>query len=270
MTRIEHVSEPSEDRYAQVAELYDHVAPYRDRPDVPFFVEQARNAGGPVLEVGCGTGRVLIPCARAGVEIVGLDLSVRMLEICRMRLEDESDAVRSRVQLVHGDMRDFELGRTFAMAMLPFRSFQHVITADDQVTSLRCIRAHLEPGGRLLLDVFNPSLDMLANRVIGKEYSESEFTMPDGRRVVRSYKVAAHDRFRQVNDVELIYDVTHEDGREERVVDAFEMRYLFRFEAEHLLARCGFELVRVYSGYDGSDYGSEYPGELVMLASRAD
>lgn len=264
------MSDVVQDHYARIADLYDHVVPYRDRPDVPFFVGMATGARGPVLEVGCGTGRVLIPCARAGVHMVGIDLSVRMIEICHHRLQHESDEVRSRVQLVHDDMRHFDLGRTFALAMLPFRSFQHVITVDDQVASLRCIRSHLEPGGQLVLDVFNPSLDALANRVIGKEHQESEFAMADGRRVVRSYKVAAHDRFRQVNDVELIYDITHEDGREERIVDAFEMRYLFRFEAEHLLARCGFELERVFSGYDGSEYGSEYPGELVMLARRAD
>ena len=67
------------EEYAFVADLYDHVTAYRDRPDIAFYVEAARQSGGPVLEFGCGTGRVLIPTARAGMDIVGVDLSPHML-----------------------------------------------------------------------------------------------------------------------------------------------------------------------------------------------
>src|SRR6185503_14924092 len=101
------------DQYAFIAELYDQVVPYRERADVAFFVEAAREAGSPVLEVGCGTGRVLIPTARAGLEVVGLDLSPNMLGVCRQKLKDEPEAVQSRVQLVQADMRNFELGHLF-------------------------------------------------------------------------------------------------------------------------------------------------------------
>jgi len=97
--------------YGFTAEFYDHVVPYRERQDVAFFVELAREAGGPVLEVGCGTGRVLIPTARAGFEIVGLDLSPSMLAVCRESLAQEPAEVQARVELVEGDMRDFDLGR---------------------------------------------------------------------------------------------------------------------------------------------------------------
>jgi ubiquinone/menaquinone biosynthesis C-methylase UbiE len=119
--------------YAPIADLYDYVAPYRARPGIDFYVEAAKSAGGPVLEVGCGTGRVLLPTARAGVEIVGLDLSPDMLGMCRQRLENEPEAVQSRVQLVQADMREFNLFRTFRLATIPFRPFQHLITVDDQL-----------------------------------------------------------------------------------------------------------------------------------------
>ena len=78
------------DTYAFVAELYDHIAPYRDRPDMAFWVEAARESGGPVLEIGCGTGRILIPTARAGIDIVGLDLSSYMLDICRQTASERT------------------------------------------------------------------------------------------------------------------------------------------------------------------------------------
>jgi hypothetical protein len=90
--------------------------------------------------------------------------------------------------------------------------------------------------------------------------------MPDGRRVVRRQKTVATNRFTQVNDFELIYYVTHPDGRQERLVHAFSMRYFFRFETEHLLARSGFEVEQVYADYDKSPYGSIYPGELIFVA----
>jgi SAM-dependent methyltransferase len=257
------------DQYATAADLYDYVGPYRARPDVSFFVESAVSGGGPVLELGCGTGRVLIPTARAGIDIVGLDSSSSMLSICRERLRGEKDDVSGRVRLVHGDMRKFVFDDRFALVTTPFRSFQHLLSVDDQLACLSCVRGHLRDDGRLILDLFNPSIDGLA-RTVGEEFGEEpEFVTPDGRRVTRRFRIAAQDRFAQVNDVELFYDVTHPDGRQERLVHAFGMRWVFRFEAEHLLARAGFEVEHLYAGYDRSEYGSSYPGELVFIARKA-
>ena len=258
-----------DDTYAFVADLYDWVIPYRERPDIDFFVGAAKDAGGPVLEVGCGTGRVLIPSARAGVDVLGLDLSPQMLAVCRERLQQESLAVQARVQLVQADMRAFDLGRLFTLATLPFRPFQHLITVEEEVSCLENIRRHLVEGGRLVLDLFNPSLDALSGQTEGEEVGdEPRFSTTNGRSVLRRLKIVAHDRFTWVNQVELIYYVTHQDGREERLVHAFPMRYLFRFEAEHLLARCGFEVEQLYSGFDRSPYGSRYPGELIFVARK--
>jgi len=257
------------DEYAFVAELYDHVGPYRSRPDVAFFLNEAVNAGSPVVEIGCGTGRVLIPTARAGVEIVGVDSSPHMLAVCRERLEREPDTVQSRVRLVQADMRSLEIDRRFTLATIPFRPFQHLLTVDDQLACLAAIRRHLVDGGRLILDIFNPSLDALVNTPVGEEHGEEpEFSMPDGRRVVRHHKTVATDRFTQVNRFELVYHVTHPDGRRERLVHAFSMRYIFRFEAEHLLARSGFEVEHVYADYEKRPYGSSYPGELIFVARK--
>jgi SAM-dependent methyltransferase len=258
------------DEYMSIAELYDHVVPYRERTDVGFFVEAAKESGGPVLEVGCGTGRVLIPTTRAGIEITGLDLSPHMLEICREKLKNEPEEVRSRVRLVEGDMRQFELKNTFRLVTLPFRPFQHLTTVEDQLACLGCIHRHLADGGRLILDIFNPSMEALSKKNFGKEMGEEpEFSMPDGRKVIRRNSIVARDVANQINYVELIHYVTHPDGRQERLVQAFPMRYLFRFEAEHLLRRAGFFVEQLYADYDKSPYGSKYPGELIFVARKA-
>ena len=258
------------DTYAFVADLYDHVVPYRKRQDVPFFVDAARESRGPVLEIACGTGRILIPTARAGIDIVGLDYSNSMLEICRGRLAAEPESVRSRAQLIQADMRQFDLERRFRLVTMPFRPFQHLVTVADQLACLACVRRHLEPDGQLILDLFNPSLELLFNYKDGEEFGdEPTFEMPDGRRVTRRQKFTGHDPFRQVRDVELIYNITHADGRHERLVHAFPFRYIFRFEAEHLLARAGFEVEHLLADYDKRPYGSTYPGELIFMARPA-
>ena len=257
------------EQYAVTAEFYDYVVPYQTREDVVFFVEAAQASGGPVLEVGCGTGRVLIPTARAGIAITGIDLSPYMLDVCQRRLAQEPATVQNRVQLDLADMRDFDLGQTFPLIMIPFRPFQHLIEVEDQIACLRCIQRHLADDGRFILDLFNPSLPALTRDVTGEEVSdEPEFTMPDGRRVLRRSRVVKRDVFRQYQDVELIYYITHPDGRTERLVHAFPMRYLFRYEVEHLLARCGFEVEALYADYDKSPYGSKYPGELIYVAKK--
>lgn len=258
-----------DDSYLSVADFYDHVIPYRERTDVAFFVDAARESGGYVLELGCGTGRLLIPTARAGNQIVGLDYSTQMLDICRQRLSAESDAVRAKAELVQGDMRHFDLGRCFTLATIPFRAFQHLIELNEQLACLTSVRRHLEAGGRLILDLFNPSLDSLVNDRVGEIVrEESPFDMPDGRRVIRRHRFTADDRTRQVRDVELIYDVTHSDGRQERLLHSFPFRYIFRFEAEHLLARAGFEVEHLYADHEKTPFGSKYPGELIFVAKK--
>ena len=255
--------------YAFVADLYDHVVSYHDRPDLGFYLEAAKDYGGPVLEVGCGTGRILIPTARAGMRITGLDLSTHMLAVCRARLADEPAAVREQVDLVEGDMRDFALGRQFSLITIPFRPFQHLTTVDDQLACLQTVHRHLEADGRLIIDLFNPSLTALTQRALGEEFGdEPPFTTPDGRRVIRRQKVVSRDLFRQIQQIELIYYVTYPDGREERIVHAFPMRYLFRFEAEHLLARAGFEILDLYADFNRAPIGTTYPGELIFRTQR--
>ena len=144
------------DTYAFVADLYDYVEPYRTRSDISFFVEAAQISRGPVLEVGCGTGRILIPTARAGVNVTGLDLSPHMLEICQQRLLNEPEEVQSRVQLIQADMRAFDLASPFTLVTVPFRPFQHLTIVVEEISCLRSIHRHLIETGRLILDLFQP------------------------------------------------------------------------------------------------------------------
>ena len=254
----------------EVAEFYDHIAQYRQRQDVDFFVDQARDTGGPVLELGCGTGRVLIPTARAGIEIVGLDLSASMLEQCREQLAREAHEVQDRVQLVHGDMRNFNIEKSFKLVTIPFRPFQHLATVGDQMSCLSNVHRQLETGGRLVFDLFNPLLESLVDETVFDETVDGpQFRMDDGRTVQRYHRITSRDLFTQALEVDLVYQVTHPDGRLERITHPITMRYSFRYEVEHLLARCGFEVESVYSDYEKNPFGSKYPGDLIFVAKKS-
>jgi SAM-dependent methyltransferase len=257
------------DRATFIPELYDYVAAYAARPDVGFYVEAARQYGGPVLELGCGTGRILIPTARAGIDINGLDSSEHMLRICRLRLDAEPPVVRQRTTLHRGDIRHFDLGRTFRLITLPFRPFQYLLTVEEQLACLSAVARHLEPEGHLIFDLANPSVHHLATPVDPTTTDdEPPFTHPDGRTITRRSRILERDLANQTFAGELIYEVTHPGGQTERLVHPYRFRYLFRFEAEHLLARAGLAIKHVYSGFDHAPYGSRYPGELILVARR--
>jgi len=245
------------DLYEDSAQYYDLAPAYQSRTDAAFYLARSLEAHGPVLELGCGSGRVLVPIARAGVDITGLDASPAMLEICRARLRAEGLSAPT----VLGDMRHFDLARKFALITIPFRPFQHLLDPPDQIACLESVRRHLAPEGRFLFDVFDPRMDLITG-LDGVETVEFEFTAPNGRAMRRSVKRIRHDRVRQVQHMELIFTDQQTGAREAMPLV---MRYFFRYELEHLLARCGFEVMEVLGDFDGSAVGAT-PKELIVLS----
>jgi hypothetical protein len=190
-----------------------------------------------------------------------------MLSICAGRLSSEPDEVRSRVRLVNGDMRDFSLGERFSLVTVPFRAFQHLLALEDQLSCLQRVMEHITPDGTFILDLFNPSMEYILDRSRREEYGEeAPFRMPDGRRVTRRFRTSSVDLSRQVMECEIIYHVEKPDGSRKTVVHEFPLRYLFRYEAEHLLERAGFRVKEVLGDFRGSPFGEKWPGELILRA----
>ena len=254
-----------------VAEFYDHIIPYQERQDVAFFVDLAKEAGGHTLEIGCGTGRILIPTALGGNEIFGIDASDQMLSLCRRNMLTKSQAVQANVRgLFVADMRSFSLPLRFDLITIPFRSFQHLITVNEQRACLTSVHQHLKPNGTFAFDIMNPALTYLTDNQYLEEFNEEPpIYMTDGRKVVRRYRISARHYDRQFIDGEIIYYVTHPSGRVQRLVHSFPFRYTFRFEMEHLLNLCGFAVEEVFSDFDRTPFGSKYPGELIIVAKKS-
>ncbi len=254
-----------------VAELYDARPIMRERGDVKFYRDYALNfvrRGEAILELGCGTGRVLVPLAKDGHKICGLDLSAAMLMQCRERLDSESAEVKSRTRLVEANMAGFDLGEKFRLIIIVFRPFQHLETVQEQMACLHSAYEHLENGGRLIFDLFQTDpRRMHDSKFLEEQEMESDLHLADGRRVRVTERTVAYHRAIQVNECELAYYITHPDGRTEKLAHAFRIRYFFRYEVEHLLARCGFRVAELYGNLDKSPLRDDSP-EMLFVAEK--
>src|SRR5713226_1122327 len=249
-----------------IADYYDESPVVKGRlQDVVFYRDAARDFGDPVLELGCGTGRITMALAEAGKRITGLDLSERMLERAVKKRGALRVEARERVHLVQGNMAGFDLGEKYRLVIIPFRPLQHLLEVRQQMDCLDCVRKHLAPGGRLILDVFQTDAERMHDPVHMWEMQVTEYRTTDGRQVRISERVAAFHRAEQINDVEMIYSVVHPGGRKERLVFAWPLRYFFRYEVEHLLARCGYKVTAEYGNFDRTPILDDSP-EMILVA----
>ena len=244
--------------------VYDHIPLYTGRRDSAFYLEEANAVDGPVLELGCGTGRVLLPIARAGKTIDGLDSSSSMLGRLKEKLATEPSHVRGRVHVHLGDVRTFDLAQKFSLVTAPFRVVQHLISIDEQLSFLAAVRKHLRPGGRLTFDVFNPNFSLLSSTDGVEREDTPETRLPDGRTFRRTGRVKKIRKVDQVSEIELIYYLSRKPGEPpERHVQSFDMRWYLREELQHLLARGGFRLRNLYGDFDRSPLADESPEQIV-------
>lgn len=226
--------------------------------DVRFYTELALERPGPVLELGCGTGRVLLELNRAGVACAGLDSSQGMLHQCRKRAGAEC------LELFLGRMQDFDLTpRRFQLIYSAFRPFQHLYTVDDQLSCLRTVLRHLEPGGRFAFDVFNPKLDRVYD-LTEPESGDLRFQL-DGHEVVR-YVSLRRDPVRQMVEARMRFETLREGQAIKNETELVRMRWFTRFELEHLMARAGYENITIYGDFDRTPVEHGSP-ELVVVGS---
>ena len=242
--------------------------------DVEFFLglaHEAHAAGYPVLELATGTGRVAIPIARAGIRVIGLDLHAEMLA----RAAEKSAGLET-VRWEQGAMRDFEMPERFGLAFIAFRSFQHMLTVEDQLSCLRCIRSHLvpggrlAPGGRLVIDIFNPDIVVMGQWLGAKrggiERRRDDYTDPRSGRTVKAWETPTYRPGKQQVAIDFIDESVDQEGVVvSKVYRGLKLRYTFRYEMEHLLVRTGFEVEALYGDCFGGEFEDTSP-EMVWVA----
>ncbi len=248
---------------------FDKFAPYYDAEfgdfdeDIPLYLNFARRTGGPVLELGCGTGRVLLPLAQAGYSVVGVDISGAML--ARARTKARRAGVARRVALLQADVTHLALGRPFPLIIYAANSFMHHTTQGEQREVLLRIRDHLRPGGLVILDLFNPDIHYLSEHT-GRVELVRRWEEENGTTVLKFQAVRAFPD-RQLLDVTNIYERNLGGGCVERVVAPFQLRYLWPDEIPLLLEVVGLELEALYGSYDLEPVGEDTP-RLIVVARR--
>jgi SAM-dependent methyltransferase len=248
----------SEEFYSD-ARLYDLMFP-GGGPAVDFYRDSVNRQGGRVLELGCGTGHKLIPVAADGHPCVGLDFSSDMLAEAQRKALERGVAV----EWLQGDMRAFELGRTFDFIFISGNSLLHLREAKDLVSCFRSVRRHLAPGARFVFDVFNPSVRLLARA--------------DGvRRTRESLAFVDPDRGNVTVDVAEVYDAPAQvtrgtwylstDAEPDFLVVPLEIRSIFPQELPLLLSLGGLRLVERFGDWSGNPLAADSPLQLCSCES---
>jgi ubiquinone/menaquinone biosynthesis C-methylase UbiE len=233
--------------------------------DVSYYADLAMTTGGPVLELGCGTGRCLLGIARHGVEGVGLDREVRMLD--RAKEKATAWGLSDSCEWVEGDMSDFDLGCRFPLIIIPYRSFLHLMNVQAQMAALGQIRKHLKEDGILALNVFVPHVEWM----VEKEdllLHRGTFPIPGTAEIVEVSDRTRYDHFQQRADVTRYYERFSPDGIAlERLRTTFSLRYVYPSELIHLLSRAGFKVIQRYGGFRREPFGP-HSTELIVEAKK--
>jgi SAM-dependent methyltransferase len=245
---------------------YDSYAPFYDTShgaladDIPFFTELAREANGPVCELACGTGRILLPLARAGIEVTGLDLSQAMLDVLQAKLDKEPRAVQARVALKCADMRDYRFSQKFKLVICAFNSFLHLMTTDDQLTCLASVREYLADDGLLCISVFAPFHDLLARK------TETDEQLCTDNAIARYF--TTRNQAEQTMELAIALEATDADGLVHRHTTKFTLSWIHHREMHLLLRLAGYRVEKVYGGYDKRPY-DYVSGRQVFVAKKA-
>ncbi len=258
-----------QDREAQVYDLE-----YRWKTDdVDYWVQLAKEfagSGGTALELGCGTGRVLVPVAESGVNVVGIDESPFMLARAKDRYERLSGDVQARIGLLEADMRTFKLEQKFKLIYVPFNAFLVLRTIEDQLATLNAVRQALAPGGVFAMDIFVPDV----NRLVGsgrppKWGLEVDETIPDlGIRLQRD-TLTRYDTYNQQIMATFRMREYRDNILEREWLSDLNMCYLFPRELEHLLTRAGFEMVHFWGDYSRQEFWKMQQPRIMLPVARA-
>jgi SAM-dependent methyltransferase len=238
--------------------------------DVEWYRRKATDSGGPVLELGAGTGRITVPIAAAGVSVAALDIDAGMLAKLRDKVRVLPEDVRRRIDVHQGDMRSFALHQEFSLVIIPFRAFLHNLTSDDQLATLRRVYDHLRPGGELAFNVFHPSLEYMAAHTgsqAGTWRWGGTHELPAGGFAV----------YAECTSYDTVHQRVHSMIRTEEFADdgslirthmlRLELAYLYPSDIKRLLTEAGFELVRMSGDFKGRPFEHDRD-ELVVEARR--
>lgn len=257
-TQSTQPSQPSQPTPFDDGDLYDLFFNDFDY-GLDFYLGLARGTEGPILDLCCGTGRFLLPATRAGHAVDGVDLFPGMLERLRVKASEEGFSP----YLFEADMKSFATGREYGLVVIAFNAFVHNLTAEDQISTLKTIHAHLRTGGMLAFDTFFPGSHILGAPQ-GERVLEMEIPHPETGLPVRIYDTRHFDRVAQVQRSKMDMEFLDTNGEVAEVRESFTtVRYLYRQEMELLLRLAGFSRWELFGNFERKPLDDEQDAMIV-------
>lgn len=249
--------------YDSWAHIYDLVW-QGNKEDIDFYHQITKNERQPILELGCGTGRVAIPLACAGLKVVGIDISAKMIDEAKKKLSNMGK-IAGNIRFERQDMRDFQLSEKFGACIIPFRSFLHLLSLKDQEDCLKNIHNHLKAQGKLIFNIFVPNLKWI---VKGRVKSDKKIINVDEKHEVEYYFDSKFDNFNQT--IEVVLNVNYKNGAEgkpENQKIKFHARYIYPFEMYHLLTKYNFKVLELYGDFNCKTFSPDST-EMVWVCEK--
>jgi len=248
--------------YRDWADIYDALYTAQGQSnDLPLLTRLVREYGGPVLECACGTGRVMIPLAKAGFRVHGIDTSSEMLAVLEKKLRGLPEKVRKRITFERKDMRSFVTQKKFRTCIIAFNSLYHLQKDAEIMKFFRRVGMHLEKNGVFIIDIF----DADPNYVQGRFVLQAEAKDAKGR-FLRKYHKTVFGK-NQVNDgwFRIVID---DHGKRRMISKKFKLHYLTHDQAWKMLGAAGFKVMKVYANYESEPYDTGRQNEKMIFVAR--
>lgn len=220
------------------AKVYDLI--YKGyKEDIQFYKKEAKKAKGKVLEIACGTGRVYLELLKEGVDVYGMDISGEMLKVLKKKVKE----LKLKPKVYKADMRTFKLKHKFSLIIIPFRSFIHNLTIDDQIKTLKNFKKHLLPNGKLILDLFFPTPEVIVKKYGKKQ--KGTIKTKEGK-----FHIITKPYF--IDEPNQIAESINTLIKDNKVIwkNKFRIAFIYKREFELLLRLAGFKKWKVYGGFN--------------------
>lgn len=228
--------------YIKAAKYYDYDNRDNLTDDIPFYLEYAEKVGGNVLELGCGTGRVAIPLAAEGYNVMGLDLSDSMLEVFKQKLERTLESVKDRIKYVNGNMSSFSFDEKYKLIIAPFRAFQALTDERDINNCLKCVREHLSDAGIFIVNVFRPNKFLDESWCYPETVQWETVDNDKGIRITKKHRGSKIDVERQIIYANFAYEISSKTGNFERIEEELLLKYYYYQQLKEHLTTNGLEI----------------------------
>ena len=252
-----------------IVKYYDESFGIGSEQELAWYLNKAKRFGSPVLDLACGTGRLAFQLAQMGLEVVGLDQSEGMIHRFEQKLEQQPGAITDLIRVEQQSMSSFRVDQRFN-TILCCDAFFHNLTVDDQIACLHAVRDHLAPEGRFVFNLPKPTCSFIehAEQSNGQSFSKrGTYPLQDGGRLEVEHAQSGNRLEQLIMTTHRLSRFDHSNTLVEQGESTWQTRYLYHYEAIHLIHRCGLEVESLVGNYSDDPVGTA--GQLIFQVKKA-